>query len=103
MTQGAGNDNGNADSLPTPPLHTKLDIQRIPEDAGGGGDGAQNAATIILTPTSLNLTNTTQNVAANNAGNGSGNDNGNGNGSGTVSGLPTPGGVHGDEYKGPKW
>ncbi|KAH8251847.1 hypothetical protein KR038_009400, partial [Drosophila bunnanda] len=103
MTQGTGSGNGSTgtvpqgaqlqgDNLPTPPLHTKLDIQRIPEDAGGG-DATQNAATIILTPTSLNLTNTTQNVAANNAGSG--------NGSG--SGLPTPGGVHGDEYKGPQW
>ncbi|XP_020816391.1 mitochondrial sodium/hydrogen exchanger 9B2 isoform X2 [Drosophila serrata] len=108
MTQGTGNGNGNGstgtvpqgvaqlqgDNLPTTPLHTKLDIQRIPEDAGGG-DATQNAATIILTPTSLNLTNTTQNVAANNAGSGSG--------SGSGSGLPTTGGVHGDEYKGPKW
>ncbi|XP_043064942.1 sodium/hydrogen exchanger 9B2 isoform X2 [Drosophila ficusphila] len=108
MTQGAKNgsaapQDSQGDILPTRPLHTKLDIQKIPEDAGGGGgggsgrgegggDAAQNAATIILTPTSLNLTNTTQNVAGNNAGNSNSN-----------SGYPTPGGVRGDEYKGPKW
>ncbi|KAI8043992.1 hypothetical protein M5D96_000140 [Drosophila gunungcola] len=98
MTQGSSNgsaapQDSQGDILPTRPLHTKLDIQKIPEDAA---DATQNAATIILTPTSLNLTNTTQNVAANNAGN-----------SVSDSGYPpptaTPGGVRGDEYKGPKW
>ncbi|KAH8284322.1 hypothetical protein KR018_003924 [Drosophila ironensis] len=74
------------------PLHTKLDIQKVPEDAN---DAAQNAATIILTPTSLNLTNTTQNVAGNNAAS-SGNENGAGAGAGA-------GRVLGDEYRGPKW
>lgn len=76
---------------PAPPLHTKLDMQKVPEgaDAAAQNAAAQNAATIILTPTSLNLTNTTQNVAANNGGSGSGN------GAGA--------GVHGDEYRGPKW
>ncbi|KAH8354411.1 hypothetical protein KR084_010374, partial [Drosophila pseudotakahashii] len=90
MTQGAAPQDSQGDILPTRPLHTKLDIQKIPEDAGG--DAAQNAATIILTPTSLNLTNTTQNVAANNAGN-----------SNSSYPTPTPGGGRGDEYKGPKW
>ncbi|XP_017082761.2 sodium/hydrogen exchanger 9B2 isoform X1 [Drosophila eugracilis] len=97
MTQGAAPQDSQGDILPTRPLHTKLDIQKIPEDAAG--DATQNAATIILTPTSLNLTNTTQNVAGNNAGNSNSN-------SGPVSGsnpTPTPGGVRGDEYKGPKW
>ncbi|XP_043657009.1 sodium/hydrogen exchanger 9B1 isoform X2 [Drosophila teissieri] len=109
MTQGAAPQDSQDDSLPTRPLHTKLDIQRIPED-GAAGDATQNAATIILTPTSLNLTNTTQNVAANNAGNSSSSTNANygpGSGSVSVSGYPTPnatpGGVRGDEYKGPKW
>ncbi|XP_017145172.2 sodium/hydrogen exchanger 9B2 isoform X2 [Drosophila miranda] len=89
-----------------PPLHTKLDIQKFPEDynkartdgngtgvgAGGDASATQNAATIILTPTSLNSTNTTQqNVAGNNGG-----------------ALPVPvpvpgGGVQSEEYKGPKW
>ncbi|XP_022230053.2 sodium/hydrogen exchanger 9B1 isoform X2 [Drosophila obscura] len=117
---GNGNGSGNGNSVPqdtqsgnTPPaLHTKLDIQKFPEDynkaqtdgngvgvgvgaGGAAGDATQNAATIILTPTSLNLTtNTTQNVAGNNAG-----------------ALPIPSGVGGggggegqsEEYKGPKW
>ncbi|KMZ05222.1 sodium/hydrogen exchanger 9B2 isoform X1 [Drosophila simulans] len=104
MTQGAAPQDSQGDILPTRPLHTKLDIQKIPEDEAGA-DATQNAATIILTPTSLNLTNTTaQNVAANNAGNSSSNSN---YGPGSVSGYPTPnatpGGVRGDEYKGPKW
>ncbi|XP_032577583.1 sodium/hydrogen exchanger 9B2 isoform X1 [Drosophila sechellia] len=104
MTQGAAPQDSQGDILPTRPLHTKLDIQKIPEDEAGA-DATQNAATIILTPTSLNLTNTTaQNVAANNAGNSSTNSN---YGPGSVSGYPTPnatpGGVRGDEYKGPKW
>ncbi|KAH8313251.1 hypothetical protein KR067_003039, partial [Drosophila pandora] len=104
MTQGAGSGSypapqaGSQGGIPTPtlhvtpnqepapPLHTKLDIQKVPE---GADAAAQNAATIILTPTSLNLTNTTQNVAGNNGGSGSGN------GAGA--------GVHGDEYRGPKW
>uniref|UniRef100_A0A6P4FY43 Mitochondrial sodium/hydrogen exchanger 9B2 isoform X1 n=2 Tax=Drosophila rhopaloa TaxID=1041015 RepID=A0A6P4FY43_DRORH len=100
MTQGSNNGSAvpqgsQGDILPTRPLHTKLDIQKIPEDAG---DATQNAATIILTPTSLNLTNTTQNVAGNNAGSTNTNSNSN-----SGSGYPTPGGVRGDEYKGPKW
>ncbi|XP_046865122.1 sodium/hydrogen exchanger 9B1 isoform X2 [Drosophila willistoni] len=99
--------------LPTlalsPPLHTKLDIQKFPEDfnngqtasgaedgtangigggGGGGGDGG-DAATIILTPTSLNLTN----VARNGGGGGGGG------GGPTSAGEPR----HSDEYKGPKW
>ncbi|EDW28191.1 GL27363 [Drosophila persimilis] len=117
MTQEQGR-NGNTAPQDTlsgnsgPPLHTKLDIQKFPEDynkartdgngtgvgagAGAGGDASatQNAATIILTPTSLNSTNTTQqNVAGNNGG-----------------ALPVPvpvpipgGGVQSEEYKGPKW
>ncbi|XP_039492874.1 sodium/hydrogen exchanger 9B1 isoform X2 [Drosophila santomea] len=111
MTQGAAPQDSQSDILPTRPMHTKLDIQRIPEDEAGG-EATQNAATIILTPTSLNLTNTTQNVAANNAGNSSNSTSSNancgpGSGSVSVSGYPTanatPGGVRGDEYKGPKW
>ncbi|XP_001358105.3 sodium/hydrogen exchanger 9B1 isoform X2 [Drosophila pseudoobscura] len=111
MTQEQGR-NGNTAPQDTlsgnsgPPLHTKLDIQKFPEDynkartdgngTGAGGDASapQNAATIILTPTSLNSTNTTQqNVAGNNGG-----------------ALPVPvpvpipgGGVQSEEYKGPKW
>ncbi|KAH8384107.1 hypothetical protein KR009_012156, partial [Drosophila setifemur] len=108
MTQGAAPQGGSQSGIlphppnhSPPPLHTKLDIHKVPEEAdeGGAGDAAQNAATIILTPTSLNLTNTTQqNVADNNAGSGGGAGAGAGGG-----GFPTPNGVHGDEYKGPKW
>ncbi|XP_034659813.1 sodium/hydrogen exchanger 9B2 isoform X2 [Drosophila subobscura] len=114
---GSGNGNGNTAPQDTqsgntaPSLHTKLDIQKFPEDynkaqtdgngvgvgagaGAGAGDATQNAATIILTPTSLNLTtNTTQNVAGNNAG---------------ARALPVPSGGGGaggqsEEYKGPKW
>ncbi|EDV54072.2 sodium/hydrogen exchanger 9B2 isoform X2 [Drosophila erecta] len=105
MTQGAAPQDSQGDILPTRPLHTKLDIQKIPEDEAGA-DAAQSAATIILTPTSLNLTNTTQNVAANNAGNSNSNSNssfGPGSAAGYPAANPTPGGVRGDEYKGPKW
>jgi len=104
MTQGAAPQDSQGDILPTRPLHTKLDIQKIPEDEAGA-DATQNAATIILTPTSLNLTNTTtQNVAANNAGNSSTTTSTNTNyGPGSVSGYPTPNATPGDEYKGPKW
>ncbi|XP_068156182.1 sodium/hydrogen exchanger 9B1 isoform X2 [Drosophila tropicalis] len=92
-------------ALPTlalsPPLHTKLDIQKFPEDFNngqtgsgaddgtgngiGGARGGGDAATIILTPTSLNLTN----VASN----------GGGGGCPTSAGEPR----RSDEYKGPKW
>ncbi|XP_065721993.2 sodium/hydrogen exchanger 9B2 isoform X3 [Drosophila suzukii] len=100
MTQGAAPQDAQGD-IPAPrPLHTKLDIQKIPEDAGG--DAAQNAATIILTPTSLNLTNTTQNVAGNNGGNSS-YPTPTPTAAQTQTQTQTPGGVRGEEYKGPKW
>jgi len=100
MTQGAAPQDAQGDILAPRPLHTKLDIQKIPEDAGG--DVAQNAATIILTPTSLNLTNTTQNVAGNNGGNSS-HPTPNPTPAQTQTQTQTPGGVRGEEYKGPKW
>ncbi|KAH8310451.1 hypothetical protein KR044_001417, partial [Drosophila immigrans] len=105
-----------------PPAHTKLDIQKFPEDYNNGrtsdvavavavvaGETPPNAATIILTPTSLNLTNTTPNAPP-----GGGGDNNNGNSkpnnsninrSNTDSGNNGAGyrAQQGEHYKGPKW
>ncbi|XP_060647557.1 sodium/hydrogen exchanger 9B1 isoform X1 [Drosophila nasuta] len=98
-----------------PPAHTKLDIQKFPEEYNNGGTSdvaavavvagetqAQNAATIILTPTSLNLTNTTPNAPPGGGG-GSGNNNGNSNRSNTDNGTGYNTTQQGEHYKGPKW
>ncbi|KAH8358860.1 hypothetical protein KR093_002959, partial [Drosophila rubida] len=102
--------------------HTKLDIQKFPEEPSNGGasdvaavvagETPPNAATIILTPTSLNLTNTTPNAppgsgsgGGNNNGNSNPNNSSNGNRGNTDSGNNGAGytSQQGEHYKGPKW
>ncbi|KAH8416667.1 hypothetical protein KR222_005024, partial [Zaprionus bogoriensis] len=114
MTQNGNSAAGN----PAPPSHTKLDIQKFSEEYNNGasdvvagvvgGEGhavetaQQNAATIILTPTSLNLTNTTANASAAVGGN-SNNSNNNSNNGGNNNGNNAGYAAHGEHYKGPKW
>ncbi|KRG02350.1 sodium/hydrogen exchanger 9B1 isoform X1 [Drosophila mojavensis] len=91
---------------PAQPSHTKLDIHNFseedqdnngPSEIVGVRDGAetqpQNAATIILTPTSLNLTNPPPNAAHNNGRPNAADTDTNGRGYS----------AHGEHYKGPKW
>lgn len=89
---------------PAQPSHTKLEIHNFSEDhnngpsePAGGRDGGesqpQNAATIILTPTSLNLTNPPPNATHNNSRPNAADTDTNGRGYS----------AHGEHYKGPKW
>lgn len=91
---------------PAQPSHTKLDIHNFseedqdnngPSEIVGVRDGAetqpQNAATIILTPTSLNLRNPPPNAAHNNGRPNAADTDTNGRGYS----------AHGEHYKGPKW
>ncbi|XP_023176845.2 sodium/hydrogen exchanger 9B1 isoform X2 [Drosophila hydei] len=93
-----------AAGCPAQPSHTKLDIHNFSEDhnngpsePAGGRDGGesqpQNAATIILTPTSLNLTNPPPNATHNNSRPNAADTDTNGRGYS----------AHGEHYKGPKW
>ncbi|XP_034485487.1 sodium/hydrogen exchanger 9B2 isoform X2 [Drosophila innubila] len=110
------NGNSAAGGNPALPAHTKLDIQKFSEEhnnvaasdvaavvvAGNVDETAQNAATIILAPTSLNLTNTTPNAPP--GGNNSNNNGNNSNRTNTDSGNNGTGyPAHGEHYKGPKW
>ncbi|KAM8707069.1 hypothetical protein ACLKA7_011212 [Drosophila subpalustris] len=98
------------------PAHTKLDIQKFSEEYNNVAasdavvavdETAQNAATIILTPTSLNLTNTTPNAPPG-GNNNNNNSNINNNGSNNRTNTTDTGNngtsftAHGEHYKGPK-
>ncbi|XP_064552233.1 sodium/hydrogen exchanger 9B1 [Drosophila montana] len=96
---------GNTSGSPASQSHTKLDIHNFSEDHNNGssevvgenvGETAQNAATIILTPTSLNITNTSPNAPG-----GGGNINNRTNADVGNNGRGYP--AHSEQYKGPKW
>ncbi|XP_032289350.1 sodium/hydrogen exchanger 9B1 isoform X2 [Drosophila virilis] len=100
---------GNTSGSPASQSHTKLDIHNFSEDYNNGssevvgenvGETAQNAATIILTPTSLNLTNTPPNAPG---GGGVGGSNINNRANADVGNNDRGYPAHSEQYKGPKW